>query len=103
MERTERLDKKSLLERLDNYKLIFEVNSDLPEEDRLLREQINHKFWMIDSRLNELNILERANDQSNYDFSLDEANRILDALKELIEQLLGDNVIPIDDNFENLA
>jgi hypothetical protein len=103
MERGKRLDKKSLLERLDNYKLIFQANSDLLEEDRLLGEQIRHKLGMIDSRVNELNIWDRANDQSNYDYSLDEANRILDALKELIEQMLGESSMLIDDNLENLA
>jgi hypothetical protein len=103
MERGKRLDKKDLLERLDNYKLIFQENSDLLEEDRLLRAQIRHKLGMIDSRVNELNIWDRANDQSNYDYSLDEASRLLDALKELIEQMLGDSSVLIDDDLENLA
>jgi hypothetical protein len=102
MARAKRLDKKSLLEQLDNYKLIFQVNSDLLEGDPLLREQIRRKLGMIDSQVNEMNASEQSNDQLKYDYSLDDANRILDALKELIEQMLGNGDIPIDENLENL-
>jgi hypothetical protein len=85
------------------YKLIIQVNSDLLEEDRLLGERILQKLGVIDSQVNEMNKWERVNDQPKYDYSLYEVNRTLAALKELIQQILGDDDGPIDNNLGNLA
>jgi hypothetical protein len=103
MESPKRLEKSGLLERLDMYKLIIQVNSDLLEEDRLLGERILQKLGMIDSQVNEMNEWERVSDQPKYDYSLYEVNRTLAALKELIQQILGDDDGPIDYNLGNLS
>jgi hypothetical protein len=82
-------DKRSLLLELENYKKIFQEKSDLLEKDRLLSEHILHKIWMIENRVIEMNMAERIEDETKYHHELGEATRILDALKQLIQEVLG--------------
>jgi hypothetical protein len=102
MEIPSRFDKRGLLEQLDNYKLIIQVNSELLEEDQLLKEQVRYEMGRIESQLDEMNTWENINEQTKYRYSLDEANRILDTLKNLIEQMLGDDDLYSEDSLQSL-
>ncbi len=93
-------DKSELLRQLDNYKLIIEVNSELLEENPVLEEQVRCEMVMIERELGEMNMWEETHVQTKYRYSLDEANRILDALRNLIEQMLGDGDLSSDDSLE---
>lgn len=57
-------------------------------DDRLLNEQICRRMMMLESCLRELELWEKRNDPIRYDQSLDQANKILEGIGGLIEQML---------------
>ena len=81
-------DKRGLQIQLDICKLVFDGDTDLLVEDRLLKEQICHRMMMLESCLRELELWEKRNDPIRYDQSLDQANKILEGIGGLIEQML---------------
>jgi hypothetical protein len=103
MPETTWLDKRSLLIQLESYELVFEVNVHLLETDRLLAEQISHRFGMLETEVHELELGERAGDSVRYDCALDRANQILHGIKSLIDQMLDLDAFPYDDSLQKLA
>ncbi len=96
------LDRNSLLIQAENYKTFLQLHPQLAERDRLLKEQVVHRMGMLQSTVIDLERLERTNNQTEYEQSLDRANRVLQGVKVLIEYMLHpDN--PPDGIFQNLA
>ena len=102
MNTANKLNKKSLVTQLENYKVVFHANQHLLEEDRLLKEHVSHRMVMLESTLVELEVWERANNQREYDQSLDRANRILHGIKLLAEYMLSPTNPP-DESFQSIA
>ncbi len=88
------LDRRSLLIQLENYRLVFDVNSHLFEHDRLLREQICHRFGMLEIQVSEMELGERTTDKQKYEQALAQANHILFGIKSLIDQVLDHDIFP---------
>ena len=82
------LHKKNLQLQLDSFELILEANTELLENDQHLSEQINHWLGILERYLDELD-KEEANDQIQYNPSLEEADKILDEIKFLIQRMLN--------------
>ena len=98
MPKLEDLDKRSVLSQLKNYKLIVDINSDLLDDDRLLRQQIIHRIGMLESCLNEMEMWERTKDITKYNQSLDQASKLLEGISTLINQMLdNDGYFPAGD------
>jgi hypothetical protein len=103
MDTSNQLDKRDLLLNMENYKIILQVNSHLLEEDRLLNEHIHHRMSMMESTVSDLEMWERKRNRTEYDQSLERANRILQGIKVLIDHLLNPDNVPCDGEFQSLA
>ena len=88
-------DRHGLSTQLYNYKLIFDVNSYLLENDPSLEEQISQSIQELETVLNEL-----AKDGYMYTAAdhptLDQANDMLEKVRGLIEQMLSQDTSPYD-------
>lgn len=82
-------DKRGLQIQLDICKLVFDGDTHLLVDDRLLKEQICHRMMMLERCMGELDLWEKRNDRIRYDQSLDQANQMLEGIGELIEQMLN--------------
>ena len=96
------LDKNSLLLQAMNYETFLELNSQILEKDRLLKEQVALRMGMLQSTLAELDMFERTDHQTEYEQSLDRANRIQQGVKVLIEYMLRPNNPPAG-SFQSIA
>jgi len=103
MDTSNQLDKRSLLLKLENYRIMLQVNAHLLEEDRLLNEHISLRMEMLESTVSDLEMWERKKNHTEYDQSLDRVNRILLGIKVLIEHLLNPDNLPCDGEFQSLA
>ena len=62
-------DKRGLQIQLDICKLVFDGDTDLLVEDRLLKEQICHRMMMLESCLRELEPWKKRNDRKTLEFT----------------------------------
>ena len=97
------LDKKNLFVQFENFKLIFEVNSDLMRVDPLLKEKISHRIGLLKNHLDDLEMWEMTDSQTKYDNLIAQANRIVEEIKVLIEQMLNQENSPPVDSLQNPA
>lgn len=95
MQETHRYDRKELSSQLYNYKLIFDVNSFLLENNLSLKEQISQCIEELENLLNEL-------DESGVVFTstnnilLNQANAMLERVRGLIELMLSQDTSRYD-------
>jgi hypothetical protein len=92
-------DQNHLLVQLENFKLILQVNSELVENDQSLRESMSYAIEMLERHLNELDKWER-NEPTQYNTSLDQANKILEELKFLLKRLFNQDNTPGNDSLQ---
>jgi hypothetical protein len=85
-----RPDRKDLLMQLENYRLILDVNADLLASDPLLGEKIDYTLGMLNGHLDQLNRWEQTGDSTNYEFSIDQASRLLLEIRGFVVKMLGD-------------
>ena len=80
--------KKNLELQLESFKMVLEANTYLLENDQHLSDQINHWLGILESDFDELD-KEEENDQIQDNPSLEEADKILEEIKFLIQRMLN--------------
>jgi hypothetical protein len=101
MDTPDRLDKRGLLSQIENFKLIFQMNSEELEKNPPLREDIRQRMAELESCVKELDILERSHDAITFNQILDQANHLLLVMKGLMRQLFAQDTFPFDDDLQS--
>lgn len=101
MNTSDRLDKRSLLTQLENFRLIFQANSEDLEKHQHLKAEISQRMGDLETCIKELDILEGSHDTITFNQVLDQANRLVLGMKGLMAQLFAQDTFPFDDNLQS--